>query len=116
MTKKAKLGVFKGTALILMATSISMFASTIEKIGSLDTGTIVKGLTGLGVVLLELAAFMAMVKKSNFGVFKGAGLILMAVSLNSFAEAIAKIGKLKTKTTLRAWLALGLCCLKLRRS
>lgn len=113
LTKKAKLGVFKGTALILMATSISMFASTIEKIGSLDTGTIVKGLTGLGVVLLELAAFMAMVKKSNFGVFKGAGLILMAVSLNSFAEAIAKIGKLKTKTIIKGVAGLGLVLLEI---
>lgn len=113
LTKKAKLGVFKGTALILMAASISMFASTIEKIGSLDTGTIVKGLTGLGVVLLELAAFMAMVKKSNFGVFKGAGLILMAVSLNSFAEAIAKIGKLKTKTIIKGVAGLGLVLLEI---
>ena len=113
LTKKAKLGVFKGTALILMATSISMFASTIEKIGSLDTGTIVKGLTGLGVVLLELAAFMAMVKKSNFGVFKGAGLILMAVSLNSFAEAIAKIGKLKTKTIIKGVAGIGLVLLEI---
>ena len=113
LTKKAKLGVFKGTALILMAVSISMFASTIEKIGSLDTGTIVKGLAGLGVVLLELAAFMAMVKKSNFGVFKGAGLILMAVSLNSFAETIAKIGKLKTKTIIKGVAGLGLVLLEI---
>ena len=113
LTKKAKLGVFKGTALILMATSISMFASTIEKIGSLDTGTIVKGLAGLGVVLLELAAFMAMVKKSNFGVFNGAGLILMAVSLNSFAETIAKIGKLKTKTIIKGVAGLGLVLLEI---
>ena len=113
LTKKANLGVFKVAGLILLATSISMFASTIEKIGSLDTGTIVKGLTGLGVVLLELAAFMAMVKKSNFGVFKGAGLIPMAVSLNSFAEAIAKIGKLKTKTIIKGVAGLGLVLLEI---
>ena len=113
LTKKAKLGVFKGAALILMAASISMFANTIEKIGSLDTGTIVKGLAGLGVVLLELAAFMAMVKKSNFGVFKGAGLILMAVSLNSFAETIAKIGNLKTKTIIKGVAGLGLVLLEI---
>ena len=113
LTKKAKLGVFKGAALILIAASISMFASTIEKIGSLDTGTIVKGLAGLGVVLLELAAFMTMVKKSNFGVFKGAGLILMAVALNSFAETIAKIGKLKTKTIIKGVAGLGLVLLEI---
>ena len=113
MTKKAKLGVFKSTALILLAASISIFADTIGKIGSLDTGTIVKGLAGLGVVLLELAAFMAMVKKSNFGVFKGAGLILMAVSLNSFAETIAKIGKLNTKAIIKGVAGLGLVLLEI---
>ena len=113
LTKKAKLGVFKSTALILLAASISIFADTIGKIGSLDTGTIVKGLAGLGVVLLELAAFMAMVKKSNFGVFKGAGLILMAVSLNSFAETIAKIGKLNTKAIIKGVAGLGLVLLEI---
>ena len=113
LTKKAKLGVFKSTALILLAASISIFADTIGKIGSLDTGTIVKGLAGLGVVLLELAAFMAMVKKSNFGVFKGAGLILMAVSLNSFAETIAKIGKLNTKAIIKGVAGLGFVLLEI---
>ena len=113
LTKKAKLGVFKGAGLILMAVSITMFANTIEKIGNLDTGTIIKGLVGLGVVLLELAAFMAMVKKTNFGVFKGAGMILMAVSLNSFAETISKIGKLKTKTIIKGVAGLGLVLLEI---
>ena len=113
LTKKAKLGVFKGAGLILMAVSITMFANTIEKIGNLDTGSIIKGLVGLGVVLLELAAFMAMVKKANFGVFKGAGMILMAISLNSFAETIAKIGKLKTKTIIKGIAGLGLVLLEI---
>lgn len=113
LTKKAKIGVFKGAGLILMAVSINMFAETISKIGNLDTGTIVKGLVGLGVVLLELAAFLALTKKAKIGVFKGAGMILMAVSLNMFAETISKIGKLKTKTILKGVMGLGLVLLEL---
>jgi len=113
LTKKAKLGVFKGAGLILMAVSINMFADAIEKIGTLETGTIVKGLAGLGVVLLELAAFLAMTKKAKIGVFKGAGLILMAVSLNMFADTISKIGKLKTKTIIKGVAGLGLVLLEL---
>ncbi|MBQ8707902.1 MAG: tape measure protein [Succinivibrionaceae bacterium] len=113
LTKKAKLGVFKGAGLILMAVSINMFANAIEKIGTLETGTIVKGLVGLGVVLLELAAFLALTKKAKIGVFKGAGLILMAVSLNMFADTISKIGKLKTKTIIKGVAGLGLVLLEL---
>ena len=113
ITKKAKLGVFKGAALILLAVSINMFANTIEKIGNLDTGAMIKGLIGLGAVLLELAIFMAMVKKTNFGVLKGTGMILMAVSLNSFAETIAKIGNLKTKTIVKGIAGLGLVLLEI---
>ena len=113
ITKKAKLGVFKGAALILLAVSINIFANTIEKIGNLDTGAMIKGLIGLGAVLLELAIFMAMVKKTNFGVLKGAGMILMAVSLNSFAETIAKIGNLKTKTIVKGIAGLGLVLLEI---
>lgn len=113
LTKKAKLGVFKGAGLILTAISINMFADAISKIGNLETGTIVKGLVGLGVVLLELAAFLALTKKAKIGVFKGAGLILMAVSLNMFANTISKIGNMKTKTILKGVAGLGLVLLEL---
>ena len=113
LTKKAKLGVFKGAGLILMAVSINMFANAISKIGGMDTETILKGIVGLGAVLLELAAFLALTKKAKLGVFKGAGLILMAVSLNMFAKTISKIGKLKTKTIIKGVAGLGLVLLEL---
>lgn len=87
LTKKAKMGVFKGAGLVLLAVSISMFAKSIEKIGGMDTGTIIRGISGLGAVLLELAIFLALTKKAKLGVFKGAGLILIAVSLNIFGNA-----------------------------
>ena len=113
LTKKAKFGVFKGAAMILLAVSINLFARAIEKIGSLDTDTIVQGLVGMGLVMLELAIFLALTKKAKFGVFKGAAMIMLAVSINLFGDAIARIGRLKTSTIIKGIAGLGLVLLEL---
>lgn len=113
LTKNAKLGVFKGAGLILLAVSINMFANAIEKIGGMETGTIVKGIAGLGAVLLELGIFLALTKKAKLGVFKGAGLILMAVSINMFANAVAKIGSMETSSIVKGIAGLGAVLLEL---
>ena len=113
LTKKAKMGVFKGAGFVLLAVSISMFAKSIEKIGGMDTGTIIRGISGLGAVLLELAIFLALTKKAKLGVFKGAGLILLAVSLNIFGNAISKIGDMDTSTIIKGVAGLGVLLLEL---
>lgn len=113
MTKRAKLGVFKGAGLILLAVSINMFADAISKIGNMETGTIVKGIAGLGAVLLELGIFLAMTKRAKLGVFKGAGLILTAVSINMFANAVSKLGGMDTHTIVQGIAGLGAVLLEL---
>ena len=113
LTKKAKMGIFKGAGLILLAVSLKLFAQAVEKIGNLDTGTILKGLAGMGAILLELAVFLALTKKAKMGLFKGVGLVLLAVSLNLFANAISKIGNLETGTIIKGIAGLGAVLLEL---
>ena len=113
ISRKADPSISKEAALIVLAVSINMFADVIAKIGNIDTGSMVKGIIGLGAVLLELAIFMTMVKKIKFSMSIGAGMILMALALNGFAEAIARIGKLKTKTIVKGVSGLGLVMLEL---
>ncbi len=113
LSKKAKIGVFKSVALILLAVSIKMFGDAIAQIGSLDTDVLKQGLIGMGLVMLELAAFLLITKKAKLSLFKGAALILVAIAINSFGETIAKIGRLKTKTILKGVIGLGLVLLEL---
>jgi len=113
LTKKAKIGVFKGAGLVLLAIAMQKFAEAIGFMGSLDTATIVKGIIGLGVVMIELAAFLAVTNKVKIGLFKGAGLILLAVAMKMFADAIAAMGGLDTSTIVKGIVGLGLVMLEL---
>ena len=72
------------TGLMLLGSAMLVFASVIERIGKLDGETLVKGIAGLGAVLLELTIFMALTRKAKMGLFKGAGLVLLAASLKIF--------------------------------
>ena len=107
LTKKVKFGVFKGTAMILLATSMILFANVISKIGNLDTNRVVKGVVGLGAILLEISIFMMLTKKLKFGLGKGLGLILLATSLILFANTIEKIGNISTKNIIKGVFGLG---------
>ena len=113
LTQKMKSGFGQFAGLLLLAVSVNLFAKAIKKIGSLDTETIIKGVAGLGAVLLELVIFMALTKKLKSGFTQFAGLLMLAVSVNLFAKAIKKIGELETEQVVRGVLGLGAVLLEL---
>ena len=72
--------------LMMLGGAMLIFAGAIERIGKLDDRTLVKGIAGLGAVLLELTIFMALTKKAKMGVFKGTGLVLLAAAISILPE------------------------------
>ena len=113
MVNGAKFTAGSGAGLVLMGISVNLFAMAIKKIGKLDTKTILKGVIGLGAVLLELAIFMKLTQKMKSGFGQFAGLILMAISVNLFARAIKKIGSLETDQIIKGIVGLGAVLLEL---
>lgn len=107
ISNKLKFGLGKGIALILLATSMLMFANTIEKIGNIQAAKILKGVVGLGAVLAELLVFMALSQKMKIGILNGIGLIVMALAVKQFANAVISIGSLSFAGVLKGIIGLG---------
>lgn len=105
-----QLGKMEGKALkgagtlIVFANAIKILAGVVKKLGELDPDALVRGLLGLGVVLVELLAFMNLLEKdSGFGVGTGVGVIALATGLLILFNTIKKMGEMDNNK-----LALGL--------
>ena len=113
-----------GAILILLATSVTLLA---EGIGMLILATVplslmswegfVRAILGLGLVMLELLAFMKIIQKMSMNdkalSIKVAGLAGFAASIGLLVLALMPLAVLKWEAWLRAILGLGLVMLEL---
>ncbi len=89
----AKLPVL-AASLILVAISIDLLASAVKKLSKISWPDMIKGLTGLMLILGELSLFMKTTDLSGMGAIKGAGMILFATSLVVLAQAVQSFGSI----------------------
>ena len=98
LTNKTKVGIGKGTGLVLLATSLTILASAVKKFASLDGGALTKGLTAVGIILAELAIFTNLTKNSKRVVSTATGLTILAAAMLIFAKAIKNMGSMDWDT------------------
>lgn len=86
----AKHVVATGLALVLVASSMKIFASAMSDFGSMNWEQIGKGLTAMGGALMEVAIAMKLMPKST--VLIATGLVVVAASLEIMADVLNKFG------------------------
>ena len=77
--------------LIPFAFAIKILADAVEKLSGIELGNLAKGLGGTIVLLGALSKFLSNPKMGSMGIKTGAGLLLLAVSLNILATAVEKL-------------------------
>ena len=87
---KAKHVVRTGLSLILIATSMKMFASALSELGKMEWISIKKGLAAMGGALVEMAAAMKLMPKGS--VLKATELLIAVASLKLLAKALSDFG------------------------
>lgn len=92
---------------IAFATAIVILTDAVKKLGALDTGSLIKGLVGVGVLAAELALFLKTADLDGMGVLKGTGLVLLAASINILAEAVKKFALLDNQSLVRGLLGVA---------
>lgn len=97
-TKKGFSKISNGLALIGIAAAISMFVGTIKEIGEMNSDELIRGIAGLGAVLLEIAVFMRLVKKVRVGLSAIPMLLVMAVALFSFGATLKLVADIPWTT------------------
>lgn len=84
-----------GLAMVLMAASMKLLVEPLSVLGSMDLSSLAKGLGGMGVALLELAGFTAIMSKiaaTSGNIMKAsAALLVMSVGIKIMAGAISQM-------------------------
>ena len=80
--------------LIILSVAILILSSAVKKLGQLDLGSLVKGLGSVMVILLEFAAFTALMKGKTIDPKTGLAIIEIALGLVILQKAVEKFGKM----------------------
>lgn len=98
----------KGAAgMIAFATGIRILAFSVKALSGLKVGELVKGLSGIGVLCVELAATAKLMNGIKFGIGKGASFVLVAASMEILQDAVAKFGQMDFDSIRRGLLAIA---------
>lgn len=87
-------GMGKGAGLLLLAASISVLAGAVRKFSEIDTGAMIKGLIGVGVVLGEITLFVNATGDAKRVMTTAAGLTVLGVAMMIFSKAISMMGNM----------------------
>ena len=81
-------------ALLLIAGAIKSLTKSIERLSELSWGGLIKGLIGIGSLLVGLNLFLNNTDFDKLSFTKGLGLLLIAKSLKTMSKAVEKLGNL----------------------
>ena len=82
-----------GTALVIMAAAMEIFADVIQKIGSMKLEDIAQGLVGIGAALLACVLAFKYIKTEGL-IKKAAALVIVASAMEIFTDVIQKVGNM----------------------
>ena len=89
-------GIIKMSAsLILLSAAINSMATAVGKFGNMDTNKLIKGISAIGGILLEMAIFSKLGAANNVGLKNSAGILMLSLALNTLAIAVSSFGNMK---------------------
>ena len=96
------------TSMIIFGTAIAIFAASVKSLGNLDTGNLVQGLVGVGVVLTEMVAFAKLMDGVKMSLGDAAGILILAAALNVLASAVKQFGSMDLSGLQQGLVGIGL--------
>lgn len=91
--------------MIALAAAMLIFGSAVEKIGNLNVDQLVKGLAGMGAVLLEISIAMNLLPKDMVG--KSIGMLAAAAAISVLGNALTGLSGMSWEQLAIGLLALG---------
>lgn len=92
---------------IAFAIALNVLAQAVERLAKIDTGGLIKGLVGIGVLVTELALFLKFTDLDKMSIGKGVGLIALAIALNILAKAVEKFSEIDAGAMVKGLIGLG---------
>lgn len=89
-----KMGVLKGTGLILLATSLVILTQAVEQLSGLSITELIKGLGSVAIMLGEIVAFTKLIGEPTHMISTATGMLIIGAAMNVLAVAVEKLGNL----------------------
>ena len=102
--KKAK---FASVSIVILAASMIILAKAVKAFGSMDVGTISKGLISIGILLGELAVFSKLTGNAKHIVSTGVSMVLLGASMKILASAVKDFSNMKLESIKRGLSAMA---------
>ena len=87
-----------GVALVEIAASMVIMAEALKVLGTLDFDQLVKGIVGLGAVMLEMSTFIKSMKGIHVNTDGAFALIVIATAMLVMAKGVEKVGEIPIET------------------
>ena len=101
------MGAIKSVGILLLAAAITVLADAVKKLSSINLGDLVKGLSGLAVMLTSIAIFINVAGNAKNVIATAASLTILSVAMNLFAAAIIKMGSMSWEEMGRGLISFG---------
>lgn len=101
-------GVIKaGISMIAIAGALNILSSAMQKISSIDTAGVIKGLTSIGVLMGELAVFLKVSDLQGVSLKGSVALVVIAESVNVLSKAFSSLSGLSWEEIGKGLVAVG---------
>lgn len=106
-TNLSGMGMIKTVGVLILAGAITVLAGAVKELSAIKTGDLVKGLTGLAVVLTGIAAFTKVVGNPAGLVTTSIALTILGAAILLIAEAVVKMGSISWEEMSRGLLVMA---------
>ena len=95
------------TGILVLASAMKVFASACKDFGQMNVGELVKGLSSIGALLLEITAFTKLTGNAQGLISTGLAMIEIGAAMKIFASAMADFGSMSLEEIGKGLLAMG---------
>lgn len=95
------------TGMVILAAAMKILASACKDFGEMEWGEIGKGLTSIGILLAEVAAFTNLTGNAKHVISSGLALIEIAAAMKIFASAMDDFAKFSWEQIAKGLVAMG---------
>ncbi len=82
------------TALVILGSAVRILVTAVAQLAAMSWEELARGLTSVGAILAALTLFSRFVQANALGVLSGAGILLLALSLNFISDAVKSMAEM----------------------
>lgn len=80
--------------LVAIALALKLMLGVVQDIAAIDTGSLTKGVFTMGIILLEMGAFLKLAGGSGFGIGSTLGMLAIGKAIVNITDAVNQISKI----------------------